>query len=151
MTTLVKSNGHGRHFFPEFPSLFDDFFTRDMINFAKPTNNHLPAVNVKETDKAYSIEVAVPGMDKKDFKIELKNNLLVISAKKENKQEEKSEDGKYVRKEFGFQSFTRSFTLPEKSVEGENISANYTDGILNITIPKKEKEQTSSVREIQIS
>jgi HSP20 family protein len=152
MTTLVKSNGNGRtHFFPEFPSLFDDFFSRDFINFSKPAMNTLPAVNVKESDAAFNLEVAVPGMDKKDFKVELKQNTLVISAKKEDKQEEKSEDGKYVRKEFGFQSFTRSFTIPEKLVDGEKIEASYKDGILNITIPKKEKEQTSSVREIQIN
>ena len=110
----------------------------------------MPAVNVREADKNYLLEVAVPGMDKKDCKIELKNNILVISAQKENKQEEKDNEGRYVRKEFGFQSFTRSFTLPEDSVDAENISAAYCDGILKVTIPKKEPEKAQT-KEIQIS
>lgn len=149
MTTLVKSNGNGRNmFFPEFPSLFDDFFTRDFVNFESKHNKLLPAVNVKETESAFELEVAAPGMDKNDFKIEVKNNTLIISAQKENKQEEKNENGKYVRREFAFQSFTRTFTLPEKSVDDNNVSAQYKDGILNISIPKKEKVE--SVKQIEI-
>lgn len=151
MTTLVKSTGNGRTgFFPEFPSLFDDFFTRDLISSDSKRNSSLPAVNVKENDSSYNLEVSVPGMDKKDFKIELKNNMLIISGKKEEKHEEKNENGKYVRKEFGFHSFTRSFTLPEDSVDAENISASYKEGILYLEIPKKEKEKPKS-KEISIS
>ncbi|MGZ3900880.1 MAG: Hsp20/alpha crystallin family protein [Bacteroidia bacterium] len=146
MTTLVKSNGMGRPgFFPEFPDLFDDLFTKGLFTpGAKPTGG-MPAVNIKETDLNYLLEVAVPGMDKKDFKIELKNNMLVISAKKENMQEEKDKEGRYVRKEFGFQSFTRSFTLPENTVDAENITANCKDGILNVLIPKKEAEKAKAI------
>jgi HSP20 family protein len=151
MTTLVKSNGtSGNAFFPEFPALFDDLLTKDFFsaglkNYGS-TAGYLPAVNVKESDNSYQVEVAVPGMEKKDFKVEVKNNSLLISAQKENKQEEKDENGRYVRKEFGYQSFTRSFKLPEQTVDNENISASYKDGILSILVPKK----SNPAREIQI-
>lgn len=144
MTTLVKKNGSGRtSLFPELSGLFDDFLTRDLMNFG-PKSGIMPAVNIKESDTAYDLEFAVPGMEKKDFNIELKNNMLIVSAEKENKQEEKSEDGDYVRKEFGYQSFTRSFSLPETSVKGDEIKASYKDGILCVNIPKREKEKQSS-------
>ena len=149
MTTLVKSNGtHRNGLFPEFPALFDDLFTKDFFgaNIIANRNTTLPAVNVKESDLSYNVEVAVPGMDKKDFKVELKDNTLVISASKENNAEEKHENGRYVRKEFGYQSFTRSFTLPQNNVESQNISASYKDGILNITVPKK----AETTRQIEI-
>lgn len=140
MTTLVKSNENGRSgLFPEFPSLFDDFFTRDLLDLGARRAAGLPAVNVKETETSYNLEVNVPGMDKKDFKIEIKNHTLIITGQKEDKKEEKKEEGKYLRQEFGFQSFTRSFTLPEDSVDSDNIKANYKDGILYVTVPKKEK------------
>lgn len=150
MTTLVKSNGNGRTaFFPEFPSLFDDFFTRDLMNADLRRSAGLPAVNVKETENNFELEVSVPGMDKKNFKIELKHSTLVISGIKEEKNEEKKEEGKYVRREFSSQSFTRSFTLPEESVDSENIKANYKDGILHVSIPKREKVK-ETVKRIEI-
>lgn len=150
MTTLVKTNGNGRNvFFPEFPSLFDDLFTRDFVNLHHKYNR-LPAVNVKETEAEYNLELALPGMDKKDFKLELNQNVLTVSSHKEEKSEEKNENGKYVRKEFSYQSFSRSFTLPEKGIDVTNISANYVNGVLSIHVPKKEKEQTSNVREIEV-
>jgi HSP20 family protein len=80
--------------------------------------------------------------------VELKDNKLFISAQKENKSEEKDQEERYVRKEFSFQSFTRSFVLPQDIVQSENISANYKDGILNVTVPKKEK--TVNSKEIKI-
>jgi HSP20 family protein len=150
MTTLVKSNGMGRPgFFPEFPDLFDDFFTKSLFGPAAKPQGFTPAVNIKETDENFMLEIAVPGMDKKDFKIEVKKNILFISAQKENRTEQKGNEGKYVRKEFGYQSFSRSFTLPEDRVDAENISAGYRDGILEVTVPKKEPEKEKS-REIQI-
>lgn len=152
MTTLVKSNGNARNiFFPELPVMFDDFFTKEFFKsgLLSPNAGALPAVNVKENTGSYVVEVAVPGMDKNDFKIELKENTLKISAKKEKTEEDKADDGRYVRREFGFQSFTRSFTLPENMVDSENISASYKDGILSIGIPKKEK--ALETKEIRIS
>jgi HSP20 family protein len=149
MTNIVKSNGNLRDlFFPELPALFDDSLMKDFFHAPAGRSTALPAVNIKENDQTYEIDIAVPGMDKKDFKVELKDNRLTISARKENKNEESDSSNRYVRREFSYQSFTRSFTLPEHTVESDNISATYTDGILNITVPKKEK---TAGREIQIS
>ncbi|MEN7548571.1 Hsp20/alpha crystallin family protein [Rapidithrix thailandica] len=149
MGTLMKTNGG---FFPDFPTIFEDFFNRDWTNrFANapvPERGTLPSVNVKETDKSFELEVAAPGMDKKDFKIELDNDMLVISAEKEQKTEEK--EGKYTRQEFSYSSFRRSFTLPERMVEIEKITANYKEGILYLHIPKTNEAKTKPVQQIKI-
>jgi HSP20 family protein len=151
----MKWNGNGNnHMFPEFPSLFDDFLTRDLFQLPFRTASHehsVPAVNVKETDTAFELEMAAPGMEKKDFKVELEQDTLVISAQKENKAEEKSEDGKYSRKEFSYQSFRRAFNLPEDMVKSDEISANYKDGILHITVPKKEPVKPKLLKQISIT
>ena len=157
MKSLVKWNNNNNNnsaLFPELPSLFDDFFTRDLFSFPLRTafnGGSVPAVNIKETDTAFDLEMAAPGMEKKDFKIELEQDTLVISAQKENTNEEKSEDGKYSRKEFSYQSFTRSFNLPEDLVKAEEISANYKDGILRITVPKKDPVKPKLLKQITIS
>ena len=152
MKSLIKLNSNGNNLmFPEFPSLFDDFLTRDFFNLPSRgafTGTSVPAVNVKETDSAFELELAAPGMEKKDFKIELEHDTLVISAQRETKAEEKSEDGKYARKEFSYQSFRRAFHLPENSVNDNEITANYKDGILHILVPKKEPVKTKITREV---
>jgi HSP20 family protein len=151
----MKWNGNGNnHLFPEFPSVFDDFLTRDLFNFPMHSiskGSSVPAVNVKETDTAFELEMAAPGMEKKDFKVELEQDTLVISAQKENKSEEKSEDGKYSRKEFIYQSFRRSFNLPEDIVKADEISANYKEGILHIMVPKKEPAKPKLLKQISIT
>lgn len=155
MKSIVKWNGNGNNqMFPEFPSLFDDFLTRDLFSFPMRSGfngNSVPAVNVKETDTAFELEMAAPGMDKEDFKVELEQDTLVISAQKENKTEDKSEDGRYSRKEFSYQSFTRSFNLPKEMVKEDDISAAYKDGILHITVPKKEASKSSLKKLISIT
>lgn len=150
MGTLVKSNGN---FFPNVSSLFDDFFTRDLFNLPgfNHTNGNLPAVNVKETDSDYLIEVAAPGVAKENFKVELENNMLIISAQQENRAEDKDDSGNYTRREFSYQSFKRSFNLPDNIIQGDNISARYNDGVLNITIPKKENMLVDHSRQIKIA
>lgn len=131
-----------------FPSLFGDLETSIggpwMSNYA---NTMLPAVNVKEGENSFSVEVAAPGFEKKDFQIELHDNTLKISSEKEHKQEEESE--KFTRKEFSYAKFERSFFLPE-NVEEEGISAKYDSGILKIEIPKK-KEAIKKLKEISVS
>lgn len=155
MNSLIKINGNREgSIFPEFPSLFDDFITRDFFNL--PVRNafkmgSVPAVNIRETDGAFDLEMAIPGMDKKNFKVEIENDLLTISANQENKIEEKGDDGKYTRREFSYQSFKREFRLPENSVNESEISANYKDGILHVIVPKKETTNTKALREISIS
>lgn len=151
MGTLVKVKENGNHV-PSIPSFFDDFFTRDLFN--RSNNNYsegmtLPAVNIRETDNSYELEVAAPGMEKRDFKVELDNDQLIICAEKEEKNEEKNE--KYTRKEFSYRSFKRSFTLPERMVNGDKIKAKCEDGILRITVPKSEEAKTKPAKIIQVS
>ena len=127
---------------------------RDWFNWALNSNSErgsVPAVNVRETNDAFELEVAAPGMTKDDFKVELDNNMLVISAQKEEKHEEQQENGNYTRREFSYQSFTRSFSLPERLVEGDRISAKYHDGILHITVPKTEEAKMKPAKQIEIS
>lgn len=127
MTTLMRRN-----------SLFDDFFTKDLFDFdSQKSSATLPSVNVKESDNAFEIEFAAPGMKKENFKINLEGNQLEISAEDKSDVQDTSSDGRYTRREFNYSSFHRSFTIPE-SVDQENIEASYTDGILKVVVPKKE-------------
>jgi HSP20 family protein len=146
MKTLVKSNGN----LPETTSMFDDFFMRDFFNvpsLGRSNMQNVPAVNIKETDKSYEIEVAAPGMKKEDFKIEVDRQLLIVSAEKRSEKEEKEDN--YSRREFSYSTFKRSFTLPERMVDAEKIDAEYKDGVLHLFIPKL-KEAIKSSRVIQI-
>jgi HSP20 family protein len=151
MKTLVRPNAS---LFPFLPSLLDDLLHRDWPNSSLTNGNLLatqPAVNVKETNDSYKIDVAAPGMKRDDFKVELDNNVLTISVDREEKHEEQNENSAFTRQEFNYQSFQRSFTLPENKVEGEKITARYTDGILHITVPKKDEVKTKPVKQIAIA
>jgi len=132
------------------PSFNDEFFGDDLFArfFETPANTTMPAVNIKEGKEDYAIEVAAPGLEKKDFRIDLNNNVLEISCEKEIKNEEN--DNKIMRREFRYASFKRYFTLPD-SVESDKIKAAYKDGILNVVIPKKEEAKVKPVRQIAIS
>lgn len=133
-----------------FPSLIDEFLGRDMLDsvFANDTGISTPAVNVVETGEDFRIEVAAPGLDKKDFNIDLDGRMLTISSEKEYKNEEKEE--RYMRREFSYSRFSRSFSLPEL-VDVEKIKANHKDGILHITIPKMEQAKQKPPKQIAIS
>ena len=138
---------------PSFPSLIDSIFSRDMMDWNNSnfslTNTTLPAVNIKETDNEFKIEVAAPGMSKKDFKISLEDNLMTISSERKSEKEEEKDD--FKRREFSYQSFQRSFTVDQNLVKGDEISAKYADGILHITLPKREEMKPKPPREIKIS
>ena len=151
MKTLVRQNAT---LFPSLPSLLEDFFNRDWADSTLANGNYpatLPAVNVRETNEDYIIDVAAPGMKRDEFKVELDNNVLTISSIREENQEEHDETRNYTRREFNYQSFQRSFTLPENKVEGEKISARYVDGVLHITVPKKDEAKVKPVKQISIS
>lgn len=152
MNSMVRSNNT---LFPTIPSLFDDFFTRDWLDSSlanwKVSGATLPAVNVKESNDDFQIEVAAPGMTRDDFKVELDNNVLTISSEREEKNEEKDAKGNYTRREFSYQSFQRSFSLPESKVLGDKISARYSDGILFVTVPKSEQAKVKPAKQIAIS
>ena len=136
----------------QWPGLFDRFFNNDFEgwnrnNFSM-TNTTLPNLNIKETKDSFLVEVAAPGFEKSDFKIELNNDLLTISSEKKVNNELK--DGERITKqEFSYQSFSRSFSLPEH-VDEEKISAKYENGILAIYIPKKEEAKPKSPKLISI-
>jgi len=149
MTIVKRTN----QFLPSFPSMLDNFFSRDWMdwnnfNFSN-TNTTIPAINVMEDDDKYEIEVAAPGLKKDDFKVKLENNLLTISS--ESKNENSEDDWKYSRKEFSYQSFQRSFNLPEGHIMSEKISAKYENGILIIVLPKREEVKPLPPKEIKIN
>ena len=149
--TLVKRNGN---LLNPLPMVFDDFFNRDLFNWGNSnfsdTNTTIPAVNIKETAENYEVEVAAPGMTKKDFKIELDGNNLTISSER-SQQKEDREDERYSRKEFSYQSFQRTFTLQKDVVDIDGIQAKYENGLLHLLIPKKEEVKQKPPRLIQIS
>jgi HSP20 family protein len=139
--------------FPTVPSFLDNFFSRDLMDWSNSnfssTNSTLPAVNIRETDESFMIEVAAPGLSKENFKVNLDRDRLEISS--EMKEEKNESDQKYSRREFSYQSFQRSFTLPEGTVDGDKISAKYADGILFVTIPKREEVKPKPARAIEIN
>jgi HSP20 family protein len=134
------------------PSFFDEAFsTRESAAF-------MPAVNIAEDEKNWHIEVSAPGFKKEDFKIRLENETLTISAEhKEDASTSSAESSasstekKYSRREFRYGSFSRSFRLPKEKVNEEAINAAYDNGILTLTIPKKEEEKKEQLKEIKIS
>jgi len=154
MSSLIRRN---RNFFPSFSRLWDDddFFNRGMVNWDTSNFSNsdatLPAVNIKETEDSYEVEMAAPGMKKGDFKIELDNNVLTISSEKSEESKEGNENERYSRREFSYQSFQRSFTLPKEVVDEDKIEAHYKEGVLQLRIPKKEKAKQRPPRKIEIA
>ena len=137
--TVVKFNNRPtngfnllENFFNDIPTLFKDDFDSSLKNFVP--------VNIRETKEAYQLEVVAPGFEKNDFNINLEKSVLTISAEKKNEVKEESE--KQIRKEYHYRSFKRSFTLDEK-IDAEKIEAKYSNGVLMLTLPKKEEVKTS--------
>ena len=123
---------------PSFTNVFDEIFNDEFFGKSANTQNSIPPVNVKETEKDFSLEVAVPGFDKEDINIQVKDDVLTIESKKENKDEVVEKD-KFTRREFSFRSFRRIFSLPKK-VNKDAIKADYKNGILNVNIPKQDAD-----------
>ena len=137
----------------QIPSLFDRFFDGDMFDWSNRnfsnTNTTIPSVNIKENADAFTVEVAAPGFEKGDFKIELNLNTLSISSEK--KVENETKEGEvFTKREFSYQSFSRSFTLPQIA-DGDRIEANYQNGILTVLIPKREEAKPKPARMIEIN
>lgn len=132
--SLVKWNPE-TSLFPGFSNWLDDFFP-DNGDFPKPSVRgvSIPAVNVTENKDAFKLKVAAPGFRKDDFKLEIHNGYLTISG--ESKEEKEDKDEKFTRQEYRYSTFSRTFTLPE-NIKGEAITAEYTDGVLKVTLPKK--------------
>jgi len=144
--TLVKfSNADNSNALkPWFSDVFENFFNDSFVSDRLTTR--VPAVNIAETENAFHIELAAPGLKKDDFKINLEKNVLSISVEK--KSEETDETKRFSRKEYSYSSFVRSFTLPD-SADQTNIDAEYTYGILKINVAKKEEAKLLT-REISI-
>jgi HSP20 family protein len=141
MLPSITNRSFRPFYLPSF--LEDDFFP--VLNSRKDS---LPAVNIREDDKKFTLDLAVPGMDKKDLKIDINDDLLTISSETKN-ESEGSKDG-YKRKEFSYSSFCRSFQLPE-NVNKEKIEASYKDGVLSVELPKAEEEKNKISKQIRIS
>jgi HSP20 family protein len=129
---------------PVFSNIWNNFLNRDMDDFyVNGMTLRTPSVNIIEGKEDFAIEVAAPGLLKEDFSVNIDHNLLTIEAKKESKSESKEE--RYTRKEFAYNCFRRSFTLPESIVQ-EKIDAKYENGILHIVLPKKEEAKVKPSR-----
>ena len=131
------------------PSIFNDIFDDDFMGYTPAKQFASPAVNIIENENDFQIEVAAPGMSKEDFKVRLENdNELVISLEKKN--EDKHEKKNYLRREFSYASYKQAFIIPDE-VEAEGINASMVDGVLKITLPKKEVTvKTPASRQIEI-
>ncbi len=130
-----------------FPTLMNDFFKPDWFGGMERYENTLPAVNIKENETNYELELAIPGQKKEDFNVEIDDSIMTVSM--ESRSEETKSDEQYTRKEFSYRSFKRSFTLPE-TVDEDKIEASYVDGILKFSIPKREEALPKPKRTIAI-
>lgn len=153
MSLLVKRSGFSlpslvSDFFDTgriFPSLFD---INDTVFDTARESMVVPEANIIENEKDFLIEIAAPGLDRKDFKVSVDNDILTISSEKtEDKNEERKN---YKRKEFSYTAFMRSFTLPENCI-AEKIDAKYENGVLHLSLPKKEMKITKPAKEIKVS
>ena len=131
------------------PAYWDDFFTDRVFNGFNNSNCNTtsPAVNIEEGDKEFRIEVAVPGLSRKDFRIEVEEDVLTISSEEKQKKEDKQRN--YTRREFSYHSFKRSFQLPE-TVDQDQIQASHEAGVLNITLPKKDEVVQKAPKQIEV-
>ncbi len=132
-----------------FPSIIDEFLKPDWLGGMQNFGANVPAVNIKESETEFAVELAAPGKKKEDFNIEVDENVLTISAEAKNERQEKDEKGRYTRREFSYSSFKRAFTLPE-TVNEADIKASYEDGVLHITLPKREEALPKPKRMIEI-
>ena len=130
-----------------FPSFMDEFFKPDWFGGTEKFENRIPAVNIKENETGFELELAIPGQKKEDFNVEIDENVMTISM--ETKSEDQTSDENYTRKEFSYQSFKRAFTLPE-TIDEDKIEASYTDGILKFKLPKRDEVLPKPKKTIEI-
>ena len=132
-----------------YPGIFDDFFGMDShpVHYRSNGFKSLPAVNISEGENEFTIEVAAPGLEKKDFKIDLDNECLTIASVREDRNEEANDH--YTRREFRYSNFSRSFNLPN-TIDADNITASHKNGVLNVSLPKKEEAKAKPARQIAI-
>ena len=152
MLPVIKNAGRN-HSTNWLPSILDDFFNDELMGIPVSRQFATPAVNIKESEKDYDIQIAAPGMTREDFKINITsdNELVILLEKKENKEEDEKKKCSWIRREFAYASYSQSFALPD-DVNEKEVSAKMENGVLNITLPKKEvqtEEQHTRMIEIQ--
>ena len=130
------------------PDIFNDFFDNSWMERANYT---APAINVIENEKDYTLELAAPGLTKDDFQVHVdQDNNLVVNMEKKAENHQKKQHGRYLRREFSYEKFQQMLMLPEDA-EADQIQAKVEDGVLNVTIPKKTKEEVQkAVKQIDI-
>ena len=133
------------------PSLFEDFFNKPLLDLfdggLSSRMINVPAVNISERKDDYLVSLAAPGLKKEDFKIDMEGNMLTISSEKEETKEDKNK--KFTRKEYSYSSFSRSFSVPE-DIKQDKIEAKYEDGVLNISLPRKEEVKKNGTKKIAV-
>ena len=132
---------------PRFANLLDSFIEREFSTGFEPNCGSLPSTNILENNERFEIQMAVPGLSKEDFKMEVDNNVLSISYERK---EEENKEGTYLRREYYPESFTRSFTIP-KHTFADKISARYEQGMLYISIPREDPEKVKLSKRIEIN
>jgi len=143
LTKWVEPSLTNGNMFQPFSRMVENFFGRDFDDLlAFPKGSYVPAVNIVQSDKNYTLEVAAPGLKKSDFKIEVEDGILTISAEKETEKDEKKK--RYTRHEYSYHAFSRSFVLPDK-VQATDVKAHYEDGVLKIDVPKIEAESKKTL------
>jgi HSP20 family protein len=130
------------------PFLWSGLFNDDFLPAITASNEFMPAVNIREDEKRFTLDLAIPGVDKKDLKIEIHEDVITISSEHKEEKEETRDD--FKRREFGYSAFCRSFYLPD-NVNKDKIEANYRDGILTVELPKEVEEKAKTNRQIEIS
>lgn len=139
---LVRRNTN-----PLFPSLLDEFFGTSFPLTTSSAHSHVPSVNIVETDTAFEVAVAAPGKTRKDFNVELDDHVLTVSS--ETTQKDESKTAQFTRREFAYDSFQRSFRLPE-TIDTSGINAKYDNGILTIALPKLQEAIPEPKKQIEI-
>lgn len=135
-----------KHNSPFFPALFDEWLSNEWLPSSTLPTKQLPSVNIQETDTSFLLELAAPGFKKEDLQVEVEKDILSISSQSDAAAEE---DAQYTRKEYGYRSFRRTFTIPE-SVDSKKIEAQYKEGILEVKLPKKKEMLQEAKKSIRI-
>ncbi len=156
MKPMRRERGGGeslvpKSFFTDFFSDVDRFFENDLLRMpaqiGRQIMRNMPATNIRENEKEYLIEMAAPGMAKDDFEINVDEGMLTISSQKE--QDTTKEEDNYTRREYNYSSFSRSFRLPD-AVNADDIKARYDEGVLKITVPKREETNNGNRKRVNI-
>lgn len=148
MKIIKRNPGFNSQFQPSFNNLFEeDFFKLNSSPASKW--NKLPPVNISETNEDFKVDLAAPGFEKGDFKVKIENKLLTIEASR--KEDKGQETENFTRREFIQSSFTRSFQLPENKISEDEVQASYENGVLSLSLPKKEEAKSQAPKMIEIS